>query len=170
MTSPSGLSDLLSLSMTRPSEAEDNHHASETCPETEECRSPPPFSRDRIKLIFDNINYIMKVSRMNKLNKSKTKNMIHVIGIENVIPSEGLEPKEAQNLVRLVMQLVDMVPSGEQEKESLKRDFAIYISRILQARFKNMFQEMKLDSFVTTHIDHKFSESSATKSKLVMID
>jgi hypothetical protein len=126
-----------------------------------------PTIDDRIKLIMDNINFLMQVSRMNKLNKNQMKNMIHVIGIENFIPTEGPFGDEAQNLVENVCNLVMMVPSTATDSAALKKDYAIYAARILKMRFRVMFEKMGLDTFVCTHITHRFSEFRSRPSNVV---
>ena len=150
-----------------PSLSESTHPPTSTPSSESETKHSEPRVNDRFKLIFDNINYLMKVSRMNKLNKNQTKNMIHVIGIENIIPTEGLNTQEAQDLVQNVMILFDMVPSKDEHKAGLKKDYSVYISRMLKVRLRVMFEKLNLDRFVVTHIDHKFSDYASELSQLV---
>ena len=113
----------------------------------------------------------MKVSRMSKLNRNQIKNMIHVIGIENIIPTEGLHTSEGQDLVENVVNIISMVPSTEKHSGALKKDYAIYCARILRNRLVTMFDKMGLHKYVCKHIQHAFSSYMAKRSNTVcMID
>ena len=137
--------------------------------DTEEMKIEHDIIQQKLKLIFDNLNYIVKTGRMSSTKRNEVKNMIHVIATIMSVPypKKSLSNR-AQARVEDVMSLLNMVPHTTSNQTVLYRDAAVMCGRVLADRFR-FLQDLGGPKLTCAHIPHPHAKYTAKKSDIFSI-